>query len=245
MVTVTYGRSAITKGVDMPQVTLCIIDVNQFLPQIAIPNISISMSGEELRGAGIDHVRDSLIQTIGRVLRSLKKRIAGVTQVDEKQIVLFPHGLPKELMDFKLDPRMLNEYREYRETFVSTIPQYVVESICDAIVTCKAGGAPANRREIDRQIAKDKALEKGIETLSHAERSLLTEEDKVELKASDKAKRKGGHQEIRQNDLKQRIIEAAQEGVSWRETSKRYNLNRLSKKEQGEFREIFGQFTDK
>jgi hypothetical protein len=236
MVTVTYGRSAITKGVDMPQVTLCIVDVNQFLPQIAIPNINVSISGEELRRTSIDHIHDNLIQTIGRVLRSLKKRIAKITQIDEKQIVVFAHGLPKELMDFELDPRMLNEYREYRETFVSTIPQYVVESICDAIVTCKAGGAPVNRREIDKKIVKDGALERGIRALSHIERNLLALKDKTEIEEMRKGKR--------QSSLEQKVVKAARSGMSWRDTARKYTLTRLSKNDQSKLRELFVRNTD-
>jgi len=229
VIIVTYGGSAITKGVDLPTITICIIDVNQFLPQIAIPNINIRMTREQLRQAGLEHIADKIIQAIGRLLRSLKKRIAGVTQIDERQIVILLHGLPKELMSFILDARVLNEYREYRETFVSAIPRYVVESICDAIAACKAGGAPVDRREIDRRIVIEKAQEKGIEALSHIERSLLTEEDRIEMERR------------RQTGLEQKVIEAAQRGMTWREVCRQYTINRLSKREQSRLKKIFVQ----
>ena len=233
MITVTYGRSAITKGVDMPTITFVVVDVNQFLPQMAVSDIAPGMAKEEIRQKSIAHIRWNICQVIGRSLRSLLKRIPGVIQVDPRQIVVLLHGLPIDLMDFELDEKVLHVYREYRNDFVSSLSSYVVESVCDAAVDCKAGNDPVQRIEIDRQIIMDKALEKGIDSLSHIERHLLNLENRAELRKWKSEKKHGS--------LEQKIIEAAQAKGTWNPVYRKHHINRLSKREQTRLKKLFTQ----
>jgi DNA primase len=230
-ITVTYAWSALTRGMDMPEIRLVVVDCSQFIPQAGLSDINPLMSKEEIYRSLLKEIAQNLTQILGRVMRSIKQRKVGETVIDNRNIVVLLHGLPSELMDFKTDIQFLNSWKEYRndvakqKTFVSMIENRVIDSLVESVLACLDGQEPANQFEIDKEKLKEKARNKGMESLSENQRHLVGDikkekEDEERLSLEEKAK-----------------LAATQ--MTWKEFYRKEHIERLSKREQKKIKKFF------
>ncbi|MCB1083978.1 MAG: hypothetical protein KDK61_06675, partial [Simkania sp.] len=213
-----YPRSAITRGVDLPDVNLVIVDCAHFIPQSAIGTLKEGMSKEEKRLELAKDIPESLTQICGRVLRSNEKREPGRTVRDERKIVILLHNLPNELQGFELNQSLVHNQREFTQ-FVRTRKRGTVESVASAISVSLDGGDPEQvTQETIKEEIKERYKEGGNENISIKDRGLISEEDRRKIKVAKKVEK-----------LKAKIIDGKEKGFSKREVMNNCNLSRFFK----------------
>jgi len=231
----TYARSAIAKGENMPERTLCIVDCSQFIPQAAIGGIL-----QEPETPIIEHqqriIQENVTQIVGRLFRSELERIPGQTIEDHsKRIVIFLHGIPinretKTPIPLELDRNLITQetYREYTGSqFISGTEKSPTNSIIKNIILALNGEEIPNQAEVDKQ----KVKEKSKENITPRKRKIYA----AELQQG-KEKRKQARQAAKEETLKERVMAAATAGESWSEVFVRLHIGRLTEAERKELR---------
>lgn len=228
---ITYAFSGITSSIDMPDRSILIVDCQQFLPQATLLELRGGMTQEEKNRVLCSYISDNLLQIIGRLLRS-SSRIPGQTTIDERKLVVLLHGLPDELLKFKLPEEIFYKYREFANNFVDPNQAKVTSSLVEAIVKCGKGEEPENKVEEYKEEIKEKVVKKDLSALSKKQRKILTEEEKKQLKF--------------QRDLEKfnRKVEMGKDmlevGQNKRDIYRKLNIQNLTKKQQELFwREIY------
>jgi len=234
VVLLTHARSSISRGVDMPDRDICIIDAGQYIPQASIPSLGLV----ELTQADILEelnliIRDEVLQTVGRLFRSDLERKNDVI-VDPRQIVIILHNLPIELVDsFKLDSNLIEKYREFTD-FVSPLKKYKASSVIETIDALKNNTPVLSSTQRD----KERAL-KLIKTDLNKYKSLdreskrLVKEQYLILKRKEQARNRREEDNILSSDIARKTEQCARNKETWNKTKKRLGLRagRYSKRQ--------------
>jgi hypothetical protein len=223
---VTYARSSIARGEDFPEVNLLIVDCQQFLPFSAIAEIKAGMSKDEKLQKLIEDITRTVLQIIGRTLRSELERVPGQTVKDTRKIVVLLHGLPEPLLGFSVPSEVTHNQQEIIGTFISPDPKEMVSSCSEAILDALAGKTPKNYHEIAREKATEHAAKEGQDALSKNQRSLLSEDKLEKAREIVNAEKNAQRLETKFVELSQMVKEAAEKRIPWREITRELTLSR-------------------
>jgi hypothetical protein len=180
---VTYAKSAITRGISLPDVNLVLVECDQFIPQAALATLKEGMSTKEKKAELAKDILENLTQICGRVLRSNLKRKLGETVQDPRKLVFLLHSLPKELQAFTLDSALTFQQREFSD-FVRTRKRGEAESIAEAISLSLDGGTPQVRflKKNSKKKYWKTTKKDGNEKLAPKDRKFLSEEERDSIK---------------------------------------------------------------
>jgi hypothetical protein len=229
---VTYAKSAITRGISLPDVNLVLVECDQFIPQAALGTLKEGMSTNEKKTELAKDILENLTQICGRVFRSNLKREMGQTLKDPRKLVFVLHSLPKETHAFILDKALTFKQREFSQ-FVRTRKRGEVESIVSAISLCLDGGTPEelSKEKIKREVAED--YKKGaLRKLAPKDRKFLSEEERDSIKLLEVIKKN-----------KAKIKELKEKGLNKSSIYKAINFNKILKAHPKSITEI-GAFLD-
>jgi hypothetical protein len=226
---VTYAKSAITRGISLPDVNLVLVECDQFIPQAALATLKEAMSTKEKKAELAKDILENLTQICGRVLRSNLKRELGQTLKDPRKLVFLLYSLPKETQAFTLDNALTFKQREF-STFVRTRKRGEVESIVSAISLCLDGGTPQefSKEKLKKEVAQD-YKKGGNEKLAPRDRKLLSEEERDSIKLLEV---------IEKNKAK--IRELKEKGLNKSSIYKAINFNKILKAHPKSITEIGG-----
>lgn len=179
----TYAKSSICKGVDMPNVNLVIVDCSQFLPAIAL-DIESNKDILDYRSYQIEQINKQIHQIIGRVFRSNIEYNPAITQIDHRKIVIIFHSIPYELIDFKPLASLCYKYQETRDKNVTgLIPRQEISMVNDSIAEAFCGKDFTDKSLKQRNLVIEKAVKEGFSKLNRrTEREILTEQDIEQIK---------------------------------------------------------------
>ena len=137
---ITYCKSALCVGSNLPQYQLMILDCRQFIPLSALEGLKTGMSDQQIKMVTANDLKKKITQCCGRILRSLIERTdeTQVTIEDTKQLVILLHGLP-EGIEFDLDQSLLipNTYQHIKGTWLVTAKNDKKENLdqfCDSVM---------------------------------------------------------------------------------------------------------------
>ena len=219
---ITYCKSALCVGTNLPQYQLVILDCRQFIPLAALESLKMGMSPAQIKFLTGQDIVKKITQGCGRVLRSLIERTentAGPIQ-DHKQIVILLHGLP-EGINFDLDPSLLipNTYRHIKATWYldensdrqDKVDRFT-DSIMDSITKALQGLPIVNYKEI----AEKEAAAKPKSKQSKQQRKLTTMTEGQQAAADAKQL---------EADFK-KIVASKQLGLTYKEIAVKFNIAR-------------------
>jgi len=223
---VSYVKSGMDYGVNMPDRDLVIIDCNLFIPNSAIGGLlQQSLNNFHLVGDLQEKqeaiIQQGITQIIGRLFRSKLDRIPGKTVPDHtRRIVLLLHSLP-EGIQVRLDQKLINqdEFKVYTNyEFISTLDKTPWGSIAKNTVK-------ALRGEDFDQGEDDKKKRKELETKKRSDINPNLRGD------------------IPQRDYKQeredKVKAMAEGGENWTAIYKKIRVDRLDYEERERLKEIF------
>ncbi len=192
-ITLTYIRSAICKGDDMPDINLVIVDGSSFLPNIAL-NFEEASSEIEQKALQAEELTKNLTQVIGRVFRSNEKR-EKFTVKDPRKIVILIHSLPQIIQNFEPDMSIIHNYQEFLNEQIEGVinnKQTRCECIIKTINQALSGEQIIDKEKEQRDYAFQKAQELGLSELGRKHRrdcyDLLTEEQRKILREQKRQK---------------------------------------------------------
>jgi len=225
---VSYVKSGMDYGVNMPDRDLVVIDCNLFIPNSAIGGL-LQQNGQKFYLVGdLQEKQEAIIQQgitqiIGRLFRSNLERIPGKTVPDHtRRIVLLLHNVPEEIK-VRLDPKLLNpdKFRVYTNSqFISTLDKNLWKSI--AKNTVKA----LKNEEIDQE-SDDK---KKKEELEKQKRSDINPNVRAKLQKRD-------YKQEREDKVKA-MTEA---GDNWTVIYNKLNLSHIDYEEKEHLKNIFNE----
>ncbi len=225
----TYARSSIARGEDFPEANFLIVDCQQFVPFAAIAEIRPGMTSAEKRLKLIEDITRTLLQIIGRLLRSLLERIPGQTVKDLRKIVVLLHGLPDELLGFQVPLEVTHSQQEIIGTFISPEAKDMVSSCSEAILDALAGKKPKNYHEIAKSKATEKAAKEGQNTMSKKQRALLSKDEVEKLREITKAEKQARKLEAKFIELSNKVRKMARQKIPKREIARVLHLDRYPK----------------
>jgi hypothetical protein len=229
---VTYAKSAITRGISLPDINLVLVECDQFIPQAALATLKEGMSTKEKKAELAKDILENLTQICGRVLRSSLKRKLGETVQDPRKLVFLLYSLPKELQAFILDSALTFQQREFSD-FVRTRKRGEAQSIAEAISLSLDGATPQTLSEekLKKEVAED--YKKGaLRKLAPKDRKFLSDGERDSIKL----------QEVI-DKYKSKITLFKSQGKDKRAICQLIHLNRLSRTYPNSIAEI-GNFLD-
>jgi hypothetical protein len=216
---VTYPKASILQGENMPEHNNVIIDCGIFIRRIALDlDIDITYQKKDVLQKLAQYIGRHKLQIIGRLLREdNKKREKGKTITSEKIITIFCHNLAEELQNFTIDPNLIASHTRYvekkDERFYSKLPNYLAESIVNAINNIQQGKKIENWAQRDAEIqCKDK---KNLMYMSKTQREAVKGGNWLVAKDGNRFK-----------SLVSKGIELKKNGKKWREIYDLLHLNR-------------------
>jgi Rad3-related DNA helicase len=224
---VTYAKSAITRGISLPDVNLVLVECDQFIPQAALGTLKEEMSTKEKKAELAKDILENLTQICGRVLRSNLKRELGQTLKDPRKLIFLLYSLPKETQAFTLDTALTFKQREF-SNFVRTRKRGEVESISEAISLCLDGETPKefSKEKIKKEVAEN-YKKGGNEKLAPKDRKFLSYGERDSIKLEEKKKK-----------LIEKIKVFVVQGFDKRTIQDKLNLRRLARTDVKLFLEI-------
>lgn len=185
---ITYSRSAMTRGENMPDRILAIIDCSQFIPRSALGGILKEGINIEYEMARI--IEDNLKQIMGRLFRSLLEREEGKTVQDHtKRIVILCHGVPGNI-NIQIETSLLNPGEDSLKIyggkkFISRIERAKTDSIVDNLLLA-IEGKDIDQEAIDKAILAERKTNQ--KSLKQRQMNRKTPEEKRRLKVMKKAR---------------------------------------------------------
>jgi len=213
----TYSRSSVMEGFDFPKVVVCIVDMHQYIPRLAL----LARDEKSILADMLEEIGANIHQILGRLLRSETPINPNECRIEDRQIAILLHGVPERLQGFLINPLLINSLKEYKDgVFVSCFEKKEVKSIASAIITAREGRNIKNRSEMD----KEELLQMKKENMSKKAREIY-EDFKEEFKDEfEEIRRKKREEKIK--ELKLKIDALKKEGISDREISRRLHLSR-------------------
>jgi hypothetical protein len=229
---VTYAKSAITRGISLPDINLVLVECDQFIPQAALATLKEGMSTKEKKAELAKDILENLTQICGRVLRSNLKRKLSETVQDPRKLVFLLHSLPKELQTFTLDSSLTFKQREFSD-FVRTRKRGEAQSIAEAISLSLDGKTPQvlSKGKLKKEVLED-YKKGGNEKLTPKDRKILSKEERDNIKLKEVIEK-----------IKAKIERLQSQGKDKRAICQLIHLNRLSMTHPNSILEI-GNFLD-